>query len=164
MFGSGRAARVAVVALALLSACTRDPDRRIAPNLLSPAPDTTSGGECVFGMIRADLVRGREALEALGPYAPSWLPPGFGLAVAWRPPGDTTSFGDGAGAIWTDASCRSPPDRARRRVTRPRGVRGPPGPAQPAGTSTASTTSSGASASSASWASSSSSPGDGPAR
>ena len=98
--------RRASVALAILMACTGDSALTVAPNLLSPAPAPSSGAECVFGMIRADIVRGRDALEAMGPYAPTWLPPGFGLAVAWRPPDDPDVMGSEAGAIWTDEACR----------------------------------------------------------
>ena len=34
------------------------------------------------------------------------FPPGFGLAVAWRPPDDPDVMGSEAGAIWTDEACR----------------------------------------------------------
>lgn len=103
---SARNARRAAVALVLATACTGNPAPRLAPNLLSPAPATASGAECVFGMIRADIVRGRDAREALGPYAPRWLPPEFGLAVAWRPPEGSGVTDSDAGAIWTDEDCR----------------------------------------------------------
>ncbi len=99
--------RSGIAALVILSACAGAESRPpVAPNLLSPAPAAASGDECVVGMIRGDIVRGQDLLEALAPYTPRWLPPGFGLLVGWQPPDDDVIGGPSAGAIWTDRECR----------------------------------------------------------
>jgi Tol biopolymer transport system component len=86
------------------SASRRSP----AVNLLSPAPTpivhTPIGKECFVGLIRADHVGSGELLDVLGPYAPGWLPDGFGLLTGFQ--GSGRGREDGAGAVWTDATCR----------------------------------------------------------
>lgn len=82
--------------------------RSPAENLLSPAPtptlETALNNECNIGMVRADRVGRGRLLDALGGYAPDWLPDGFGLLIGFQ--GSGRGMENGSGAIWTDATCR----------------------------------------------------------
>ena len=96
----------------LLSACTHEESSSPtpAPNLLSPAPrptvKTLTERECFVGIIRADRATAGELLDLLGPYAPTWLPDGFGLLIGWKAQAQDGFEGSDAGAIWTDQQCR----------------------------------------------------------
>ena len=104
---------VAVLILgSIVVSCTggqpSDSRRSPAVNLLSPAPESTVQTPidrgCVVGLIRADHVGPGELLDVLGPYAPGWLPDGFGLLMGFE--GSGRERENGAGGIWTDAKCR----------------------------------------------------------
>jgi hypothetical protein len=75
-------------------------------DLLSPAPRPSIPGvgeECFVGLVRANAVKGDGVLRVLGPYAPTWLPDGFGLLEGYD--GTGINMGYGLGAFWTDAAC-----------------------------------------------------------
>jgi hypothetical protein len=55
-------------------------------------------------MIRADHVGPGKLLDVLGSHAPGWLPDGFGLSTGFQ--GSGRGMENGAGAVWTDATCR----------------------------------------------------------
>lgn len=79
-----------------------------AASLLSPAPkpldEYTLLGDCNVGIIRASHVGPDGLLTTLGPYAPTWLPSGFGLLFGFD--GSGNGIENGRGAIWTDDHCR----------------------------------------------------------
>ena len=70
-----------------------------------PLPRFGMNGECVVGLIRADHIAGRDLLDLLGAYAPTWLPQGFGLLIGCRVEGGAVGEASNGG-VWTDKQCR----------------------------------------------------------
>jgi hypothetical protein len=96
------------LAVSCTSGQPSDSLRSPAVNLLSPAPtptvQTLTDRECFVGIIRADHVGPGRLLDVLGSYTPGWLPDGFGLLTGFHGSGRGMEYG--AGAVWTDETCR----------------------------------------------------------